>query len=553
MVLQFLLDSVFKEIAYFYKKEENTMKGLPLGRQDFKGIIESDLVYVDKTPEIHTLISSPIKYIFFLRPRRFGKSLLISTLKYFFQGEKELFKGLHIEDKYDFEVHPVIHIDFSDGIANYSPEILRENIDAFLKQEAQKYELETVSTSLSSQFSYLIKHIFEKTGKQVVILIDEYDKAITDNLTKTEIANQNREVLREFFSGLKNADQYLRMLFITGISRFAKVSIFSMLNNLMDISLLPEFHNLVGFKPDDIEKYFEDYLTLMQKDFGLNREELLTQIQWMYNGYSWDGMQRLYNPYSLTSAFYRKELENYWFESGTPTFLIQMIRERKIFIPDLERQKHLLKTGGSQDLSNLDIISLLFQTGYLTITQVRRPKQIGVGKQYELNYPNEEVRRSMFSYLLSDNTHIPTGKVIPQYLEMQEALEIQDLKTFLKILKATFSKIPARLHLKAEAYYHSLFYMLLHLLGNRIQLEEEQAIGRVDAIIELEDLIYIIEFKYSENKKIEILLEEAMNQIKEKKYYEPYLAEGKKILLLAVGFLGKEEIDLRLEEIPNSK
>jgi len=202
------------------------MKELALGRQDFKKLIEQNLLYVDKTEEIHKLISSPLEYIFFSRPRRFGKSLLISTLKYLFQGEKELFKGLYIYDKYDFVPHPVIHIDFSYGIANHTPEVLRENLETFLTTESEKYEVEILGSSLTSKFSSLIENIYIKTGKKVVILIDEYDKAITDNLTNIELANKNREVLREFFSGMKNADQYLRMLFMTGVSRFAKISIF---------------------------------------------------------------------------------------------------------------------------------------------------------------------------------------------------------------------------------------------------------------------------------------------------------------------------------------
>ena len=522
------------------------MKGLPLGRQDFKKIIQQNLIYVDKTKEMLQLLQSRGEYFFFSRPRRFGKSLLISTLKYLFQGEKELFKGLYIEDKYDFEVHPVIHIDFSFGISNRNPEVLRSSLDSTLIEIAGTFEVALIGDTLERKLASLIANTSQKTGKQIVILIDEYDKAITDNLTKTEIANQNRDVLREFFSGMKNADQYLRMLFITGVSRFAKVSIFSMLNNIREISLLPEYNNLVGFKPDDIEKYFEEYLNLMQENLELTRGELMEGIREMYNGYSWDGKQRVYNPYSLTNAFANKELENYWFQSGTPTFLIKMIKERKIFIPDLEKFEAGLGIQDSADLSHLDLASLLFQTGYLTIENIRRSGKYKK-KVYELKYPNEEVKESMFAYLLATHTDLFTTEIVPLYIRMSEALESQDTSTFLKLLQSTFSKIPARLHLKAEAYYHSLFYMLLHLLGNRIQLEEEQAIGRVDAIIELEDLIYVIEFKYSETKKMKTLLEEALNQIKEKKYYQPYLSNNRNILLLAVGFLGKGQIDLQME------
>jgi len=524
------------------------MEKLAQGRQDFKGIVEQNLIYVDKTEEIHQLISLPTKYIFFSRPRRFGKSLLISTLKYLFQGEKELFKDLYIDDKYDFEQNPVIHIDFSYGISNRNPEVLRSSIDSTLDEFAKNFEIDLIGDTLERKFSSLILNLYKKTSKRVIILIDEYDKAITDNLTNISIANENREVLREFFSGMKNADQYLRLLFITGVSRFAKVSIFSMLNNISDISLTPKFHNLVGFKPEDIENYFGYYLDLLQEEYKFNREELMEEIQKMYNGYSWDGEQRLYNPYSLTNAFFFNSLENHWFQSGTPTFLLKLIRERKIFIPDLENFKAGLAIPDSANLNDLDLISLLFQTGYLTIDNIKR---IGRRKKkiYELKYPNEEVRESMLTHLLADNAGLYTREILPLNVEMFEALEKQDMKIFLNILKSTFSKIPARLHLAVEAYYHSLFYMLLYLMGAEIKLEEEQAIGRVDAVLATENLIYIIEFKFSEEGKMAALLQKAMKQIKEKKYFHPYLSGKKKILLLGVGFLGKKEIDLSLEEL----
>ncbi len=524
------------------------MKALAQGRQDFKKIIEENLLYVDKTPEIHHLVSSSLTYIFFSRPRRFGKSMLISTLKYLFQGEKELFKDLYIYDKCDFEPHPVIHLDFSHSIASENAEVLRRDIAAFLDKQAALHGIELPELSLTAKLGQLIESLFHQTGKRVVILVDEYDKPITDKLTDTAAAEANREVLRELFSGMKNADQYLRMLFITGVSRFARVSIFSTLNNMADISLMPDFHNLVGFKPEDIEAYYGEYLDLMQADFGISRQELMEQIKEMYNGYSWDGVQRLYNPYSITNAFFYNELENYWFQSGTPTFLVKMIKERKIFIPDLEKIESGLVLEPSVSLDNLEVISLLFQTGYLTIEKIVRFKTMRFQKVYHLCYPNEEVKISMLNYLLADNTSSYPNEILPLYLAMKGALSERDMPIFLKLIQSTFAKIPSQLHLEAEAYYHSLFYMLLYLLGAKIRLEEAQSIGRVDAILETESYLYVIEFKYAETGKMETLLKKALAQIHEKKYYQPYLAESRKILLLAVGFLGNREIGLKIEE-----
>jgi len=319
---------------------------------------------------------------------------------------------------------------------------------------------------------------------------------------------------------------------------------------MTDISLIHRFHNLVGFSLEEIKNNFEDYLSLMQKEYEYDREELMEEIQRMYNGYSWDAKQRLYNPYSLVNAFYHLKLNNYWFQSGTPTFLIKLIRKRQIFIPDLEKFKADAIIQDSENLNDIDLISLLFQTGYLTVDSIRKVGRKRRKEVYKLKYPNEEVRESMITHLFANNVGLYNREIVPLHAEMFDALEAQDMKTFLNILKSTFSKIPAKLHLKAEAYYHSLFYMLLYLLGAEIKLEE-QAIGRVDAILETDDLVYIIEFKFSKEGKMENILAKALKQIQEKKYFEAYLSDKRKVLLLGVGFLGKEEIDLKLENLPS--
>jgi hypothetical protein len=368
------------------------MKRLPIGIQSFKSIREEDYYYVDKTPFVR-LIAESGKYFFLSRPRRFGKSLFLDTLKEAFSGNRELFKGLYLYDNWDWEKkHPVIKISFGFGVSK-SPEDLIQNIFFQLRLNQNNLDVECNETSSYSNCLYeLILKASEKYGEKVVILIDEYDKPILDRIEEVEIARENREILKDFYSVLKDANPYLKLVFITGVSRFSKVSIFSGLNQLQDITLSPRFATICGYTQEEFEDVFEDRISDVD----------LEEVRRWYNGYSWLG-EPVYNPFDILLFLDKKTFRPYWFETGTPTFLIKLFQKHRYFLPGLENLE-----VGEELLSNLDIVfifpeNLLFQNGYLTI---KESYQIAGKNYYVLSYPNFELR---VSFNDAYPTHLITG------------------------------------------------------------------------------------------------------------------------------------------------
>jgi len=486
-------------------------------------------------------MNSAGKYFFISRPRRFGKSLTVSTLKEIFSGNKELFKGLYIYDKIKWEKFPVIHIDFS-HISHGNSKILREALSDFLDEIAGENNIQLNKRFLSDKFRELIKKLSE-TGK-ITILIDEYDKPIIDHITDIKKASENREVLREFYSVLKGSDEYIKFVFITGVSKFSKVSIFSGLNNLLDITLEDKFSTIMGITQEELEYYFTDYIEVLKNKENKDREEILKKIKGWYDGYSWDGTTRLYNPYSILNLFNSARFRNYWFATGTTTFLIKLIKENKCEIPEFEHKNIGETILDSYDLENLNIYSLMFQTGYLTIETIETDDDFII---YTMTYPNKEVRSSFNTYILEAFTKNPRDEIEPNARKLKRALQKDSIEEFIKIIKSMFAKIPYKLHIPKESYYQSLFYMILSLLGVKIDLEVLTDKGRIDGVLEFPDKVYVIEFKYGKKgSKMENLLDKAIKQIKEKKYYERFMCEDRKLIFLAVGFIGKE-INYKME------
>jgi hypothetical protein len=512
------------------------MKKLPIGIQTFSKLIHDNCVYVDKTREIFNLIQSG-QYFFISRPRRFGKSLLVSTLYEIFSGNQELFHGLYIYDKIEWNAHPVIHIDLS-GISYDNADVFKQSLSSFLDSIAHNSEIELSGEFLKDRFFELIRKIYEKTRSKVVVLIDEYDKPIIDHVDDIEIARNNREVLKNFYGVLKYSDQYLRFVFLTGVSKFSKVSLFSGLNNLEDITIDARFVTIAGITQDELGTYFIEHLSKLQKQEKLSREELVEQIRFWYNGYSWDGVTQVYNPFSLLNLFAKLEFSNYWFASGTPTLLIKKIREQHIDITGLEQQTLGLQGFDSYDIEHLETYPLLFQTGYLTIKDTKTSRR--GSKSYILSYPNFEVQESLLTYLLADFARESVPKIQPFHEQMFEYLNSENIEACIQLMQSLFAGIPFPLHIREEAYYHSLFYMILKLLGADVSAEVVTDKGRIDGVLECDERIYIIECKYGEpGRTMETLTQNALRQIHEKKYYEPFLNKGKKILLLGIGFIEK--------------
>ena len=490
------------------------MKKLPVGIQTFSKIIEGDYLYVDKTEDIFKLLTVGGDYYFLSRPRRFGKSLLISTLKEIFSGNKELFKGLWIYDKIGWEQYPVIHLDFL-GLKYGTPEELANTLEFMLKKNAETYGIQLKEKGYDKQFNELIKKLSQK-GK-VVILVDEYDKPIINNIEKQDIARENREILRTFYETIKSSDEYIKFALITGVTKFSKVSIFSGLNNLDDITVDDRFSTMLGYTHRELLHYFKDRMA----DFPVEK------IKKWYNGYSWDGKNFLYNPLSILNFFNKGKFDNYWFATGTPTFLTKLIREKQGNIIQFDNLSVSSYAFDSYDIENMEISPLLFQTGYLTIKEIQTKKD---KKKYLLTYPNKEVRDSFMTYLFREYTRKDLEQSTLLLERISEAVDADDLERFMQEIKSLFASIPYHIFIgEKEAYYHTVIYIILKLCGARIIVEDPTNIGRIDAVVETEKRIYILEFKVGSEH-------DALAQIKTMNYHEKYLNRGKEIVLMGIGF-----------------
>jgi hypothetical protein len=519
-----------------FRGRDKTMKKLPLGIQTFTDVIKDNYLYIDKTQHIAELIQGG-KYLFLSRPRRFGKSLLVSTLFEVFSGNKALFQGLSIYNEIDWQSYPVIVIDFN-LISFENEEIFKTSLLSFLDDIAAEQAIKLSKDFIKDKFAELIKKIHDKTGQKVVILIDEYDKPIVNYIDNLDKASKNREILRDFFAVLKSSDAYLRFVFLTGVSKFARVSIFSDLNNLRDISLSPQFATLLGYTQNELESYFAPHIQSLCFKMGIKKAQLLAKIKSWYNGYSWDAKNQVYNPFSILNLFTEQQFDNYWFVSGTPTFLMHLIKNTTYDATLLENKKISKIIFDSYNLENLNLFALLFQTGYLTLTEIdhtgRRP-------QYILNYPNLEVKEAFITYLFANFTENGLEEIQPAAEDLRYYLQTDDLERFMNLIKALFAKIPYLLHIEQEAYYHSLFYMISVLMGVEIDLEILTDKGRIDGVLPLEDKIYLIEFKYGKaGTDMESLTQQAIKQIQEKNYGERFLNDSRPRLLLGIGFVEKE-------------
>ncbi|MEM1119554.1 MAG: AAA family ATPase [Bacteroidota bacterium] len=519
------------------------MKKLPVGYQNLKEIIEDGFLYVDKTQRVYELIDNG-KLYFLSRPRRFGKSLLISTLQHIFSGSKELFKDLYIgkSTNYNWQSYPILQ--FSFNRFGYQVTNLREAISRQLMEYADLYQIEIGSFSLTEQFSKLVEGIAAK-GKPVVILIDEYDKPIVDFITEVEQAQKNQQVLKDLFSPLKELELkgHIRFLFITGVSKFSKVSLFSDLNNLVDLSISAQAHDLTGITEKELLAYFPDHIERAARAFQMSKAELLEGVALWYDGYSFEGHTKLYNPFSLLNFFSENVFGNFWFAKGTPTFLVKLIRNRAISPMDLEKVIVPSTFFTKFSLPELEINGLLFQTGYLTIKKVI---QLKYEREYVLGYPNIEVRKSFMYNLLEVFTYQSASIVGTALIEMRIGLQKGNVEQFIKQLKILLSdlsyfhhpkknKYPTPENLskefdKWEGYFHTIIYLVTAFLGLDVQSEVTKHKGRLDLIAQTDDFLYLMEFKLDEPA------ENAIQQIKDREYVTSYLNSPKTIILVGVGF-----------------
>jgi hypothetical protein len=514
---------------------------LPIGIQDFKKIREDGFLYVDKTAVIHRLINNSGGSFFLSRPRRFGKSLFVNTLEALFKGQKDLFNNLYIADKADWNVnYPVIKLDWT-AIGHATKDQLESGIIEILDRIGKLYQVDLkISGNAAKVFEQLIFCLHEKTGRKVVVLVDEYDVPILDNLrAPDEVLEPIREFLQGFYRVLKASDEYLKFVFLTGITKFAKVSIFSALNNMIDITMDNEYATICGLTQKEIEDNFAPYIDIIAKENDASNRDVLDTIQQWYNGFSWDGHTFVYNPFSTLLLFMKKKFENYWFASATPTFLVEIIKERND-IKYLLEQVEIDGTGfDTFDYKALDTKLLLFQTGYLTVKNIKKGR-LGIPPVYTLGIPNNEVRNSLFEYMVSSYTSYPVSNTAILRDRMRRQLLNEEEKAFEESAKELFAKIPYQLHIPREAYYHSLLLLWLSLLGFEVQGEVSTNKGRIDGVWTWEDQIIITEVKFPDEGNADHLLQDALNQIREKGYIERYKDNIHKITLLAIGFTGKD-------------
>jgi hypothetical protein len=480
------------------------MKKLSVGISDFKELIQGNYIYVDKTEYVYKLINSG-KYYFLSRPRRFGKSLLLSTLEYLFKGERELYKGLYIEDKWNWEEkYPIIRIDFVKTQVRDEKELEKE-LKATIVETGKGYRYKyNKEYTINRNFELLIKRIYEESRKQVVILIDEYDKPILDNMEKKEEVERIREVLKGFYTTLKGLDRYVRFVFITGVSKFAKVSLFSGLNQLEDISLNKEYGNICGYTQNELEFYFKDYLE------GLNLEEIK---EW-YNGYYFL-QDTLYNPFDILLYLKNREFRSYWYKTGTPTFLIKLIKKQKYDITKLDNiilRENILEKF---DIEEVNIEALMFQTGYLTIKEVYQKEY---GQEYKVGFPNKEVKISFNENILEFTIKEEVRyKLVDDVISILKKEEIENLREKIDLLISNISYM----YLKEEASYVLAVFVLFYSTGLNVITEDNTSKGRIDlTVIVNNSIVYILEFKVIQNSKEK---GKAIKQILEKEYYKKYL------------------------------
>ena len=519
------------------------VRKMPIGGQSFEVLRKGKYVYVDKTPFVYQLVSQSRVY-FLSRPRRFGKSLFLSTLEAYFLGKKELFKGLYLEkaeeelalqeEREAWLEYPVFYLDLCDG--NYTIlESLSVNLNDHLSKWETIYGIDPSENDFSTRFRGVIQRAFAKTGRQVVILIDEYDKPLLDSIDNPEINNYNREILKAFYSVIKSSDQYLRFAFLTGVTKFSKVSVFSGLNNLNDISMDTAFAAICGITEKELETNFAPEIAALANELALSSEETKKTLKKRYDGYHFARKgENVYNPFSLLNVFSKLQLNNYWYATGTPTFLVKFLKEAHYELFKLDGDVMLTADGMDHyTADSRNALPILYQAGYLTIKEY-----VAEGDIYRLGFPNDEVRYAFLNNLLPAYTSLDvadTGLTIWEFLKAIKAGDVEGVMTRIQSLLASIPYISAAPEEAIKLYerdYQAVIYIIFTLLGQFVQTEVRNATGRADCIVHTHEAIFIFEFKlWSIGTP-----EEALAQIRTKGYALPYKASGKRIVLIGASF-----------------
>ena len=501
------------------------LQKLPIGEQSFSKLRRERKLYVDKTEFVYKLTQEDGAYFFLSRPRRFGKSLFLNTLEAYFLGKRELFDGLYIgEVEKDWFVHPVLHLDFSAESYN-SEDALYEKINTFLSKQEAIYGADASETGLGSRFEGLIQRAYEKTGQGVVILVDEYDKPLLETIGNTERQEKYRSVLRGFYAALKSMDTYISFALLTGITKFSKISIFSDLNNLRDISREREYGSICGLTDAEVNRDLRMHIHRFAEKTGKGYEEVRADLQRMYDGYHFVAdSEGLYNPFSIMCALSKGELGSYWFETGTPTMLVEMLQRKQYNLEELEEGVDSMSLD-SKDGKSDDVVPLLYQSGYLSIKETSSN-----GRTCWLTFPNEEVRDGFFRFLLPYYAQVKGGKTALEIDKFVTDVREGRVEQFLLRLQAFFANFPYDAQKVSEENFRNVLYILCQLLGLEVHAERKTSDGRIDLLIETKKYRYVIECKIDSTPEV------ALQQIHDKEYGLSWVMDEKETMLIGLNF-----------------
>lgn len=506
------------------------MRKLPIGIQNFENLRKDGYLYVDKTAMVWQIANSGKPY-FLSRPRRFGKSLLVSTFEAYFSGNKELFDGLSISElETEWNQYPVLHLDLN---ARKYETLL--DLYAILNQHLEKWESvygdQKKDRAPEERFSYVIEQAYLLTGQRVVVLVDEYDKPLLQSLLDESLMDEYRCTLKAFYGVLKSSDRYLRFIFLTGVSKFAQISVFSDLNQLNDISMWGDYATLCGITRDELVNVFEPEITLLSSRYGLLYDEAVDRLETQYDGYHFcEDSIGVFNPFSVLNALQKLKLDNYWFQTGTPTFLVDLLKKSdydlRLLIDGIEIDSDSFSEY-KPEANNP--ISLIYQSGYLTIKGYN--PRFGL---YLLQFPNEEVKYGFLKFLIPFYTRVNDNEKSFYIGKFVNELENGNIDAFIQRLKSFYAGIPYELTIQNERYYQMIFYLVFKLIGEFVDAEVRSATGRADAVVKTNDFIYVFEFKLDGSA------EKALEQIDEKGYLLPYMVDGRKLVKVGVDFSKKK-------------
>ena len=498
----------------------------PVGIQTFEKIREGNYLYIDKTKYIVDFLTKGMTYVFLSRPRRFGKSLFASTLQAYFEGRKELFEGLAIADyEKEWAKHPVLHFDMS-GAKHFDAEALKHYLDLQLIPYEELYGKNENEIYPNERLDGIVKRANKQTGQKVVVIIDEYDAPLLDVVHEKENLQKLRLIMQNFYSPLKKLDPYLEFTFITGITKFSQLSIFSELNNLDNISMFDQYSAICGISKTELTTVMKPDVEGLGKALGMTYEECLEELRKYYDGYHFSkNSEDVFNPFSLVRAMNGQAIESYWFGSGTPSYLIKSLQKYHVNVMDIEKKGCNVDDFDVSPEQMTSALPLLYQSGYLTIKKYKP-----LTKSYQLGYPNREVKIGMLKSLAPNYlspVSIDNNGLVADFVEM---LYDGDLEGAMVRLKAYLASISNRLSNKNERDFQTVFYLIFNLMGAFILVEEDSAIGRADAVVHTPDAVYVFELKYDGSA------EEAVKQIDDKGYLIPYSADGKRLYKIGVNY-----------------